>query len=36
MDYNYPHEQDREMNADGNYLDFGYDTRAARRFILVL
>ncbi len=32
--YNGTHEQDREMNADGNHLsfgDFGYDTRVARR-----
>jgi len=32
--YNGTHEQDREMNADGNYLDFGnfgYDTRVAMR-----
>jgi len=32
--YNGTHEQDREMNADGNYLsfgNFGYDTRVAMR-----
>jgi len=32
--YNGTHEQDRKLNADGNYLDFGnfgYDTRVARR-----
>jgi hypothetical protein len=35
--YNGTHEQDKEINADGNYLDFGnfgYDTRVARRFNL--
>lgn len=32
--YNGTHEQDKELNADGNYLDFGnfgYDTRTAMR-----
>jgi len=37
LSYNGTHEQDREMNADGNYLDFGnfgYDTRTTRRWNL--
>ena len=32
--YNGTHEQDKELNTDGNYLDFGnfgYDTRVAMR-----
>ena len=35
--YNGTHEQDLEVNPEGNYLsfgDFGYDTRVARRFNL--